>query len=174
MEIEAVDVALAVVRLSGLAMAAHGAQKLFGWFGGHGVAATGAMFAKMGFRPGPLFAFAAGAGEALGGLLVFLGLGGPVGPALVLLVMIVAALTVHVRNGFFQSKSGWELNLTYGLLAIAVGYLGPGALSVDAALGLHVLGGATQVTAAFGAAVVLALANVAMKRSPPPAAPKPG
>jgi putative oxidoreductase len=173
MTIEAVDVALAVVRLSGLAMAAHGSQKLFGWFGGHGVTATGAMFAKMGFRPGPLFAFMAGAGEALGGLLTFLGLGGPIGPALVLLVMIVAALTVHVRNGFFQTKSGWELNLTYGLLAIAIGYLGPGALSVDAALGLHVLGGATQVTAAFGAAVVLALANVATKRASPPPPPKP-
>ena len=68
----------------GLIMAAHGAQKLFGWFGGYGLNATGEFFVQLGFAPGRLFAFAASAGELASGLLVALGFLGPVGPALML------------------------------------------------------------------------------------------
>jgi putative oxidoreductase len=168
--LEAIDVALLLARLSGAAMAAHGAQKLFGWFGGHGVAGTGAFFDKLGFRPGRLFAFVAGAGETAGGLLTCLGLAGSLGPALMLLVMVVAALSVHVKNGFFQSKNGWEMNMLYGALALALGYVGPGSLSLDGALGLNVLHAPLQVTWSFVAAVVLALLNVAARRKPPTAA----
>ncbi|MGD0529919.1 MAG: DoxX family membrane protein [Polyangiaceae bacterium] len=161
------DVGLLLARLSGLAMAAHGAQKLFGWFGGHGVTGTGVFFEKLGFRPGRLFAFAAGAGETAGGLLVFLGLAGALGPALVVLVMVVAALSVHVKNGFFQSSSGWEMNMLYGAVALALGYVGPGSLSLDSALGLDVLHAPRQVTWSFLAAVVLALLNLAARRKIP-------
>src|ERR1700724_1508221 len=82
----------------------HGAQKLFGWFGGHGLAGTGGFFEKIGFRPGRFFALGACRGETGGGLLVFLGLGGPIGPALVVMVMLVAILAVHITKGFFSDR----------------------------------------------------------------------
>ncbi len=83
----------------GLLLAGHGAQKLFGWFGGHGLAGTGAFFESLGFRPGRAFAAAAALSELGGGLLIALGFLGPVGPALIVAVMIVAALTVHWGHG---------------------------------------------------------------------------
>src|SRR5437773_2448903 len=79
----------------GLALAAHGAQKLFGWFGGYGLAGTGGFFAGLGFRPGVLFALAAGLDEVGGGLLTAAGLFGPVGPVLIILVMLVAIRPAH-------------------------------------------------------------------------------
>ena len=88
-QIVILNVAFLVIRLVGLGMAAHGAQKLFGWFGGHGLGGTGGFFEKLGFRPGRFFAFAAGAGEVGGGVLTAVGFGGPIGPALIVLVMIV-------------------------------------------------------------------------------------
>src|SRR5690349_14369488 len=92
----AAGVGLLVGRLMlGLAMAAHGSQKLFGWFGGYGLDKTGGYFEALGFRPGRAFAAAAAVTEALSGLLVTFGLFGPVGPALMLSVMVVAAATVH-------------------------------------------------------------------------------
>ena len=78
----------------GLLMAAHGAQKLFGWFGGYGLNGTGGFMEKLGFRPGRLFAAAAGFSEFAGGLLVALGLFGPVGPALFLSVMILSLIHI--------------------------------------------------------------------------------
>ena len=104
----------------GLVMAAHGSQKLFGWFGGYGLNGTGGYFEKLGFRPGKLFAFAAGASEFAGGLLVTLGLLGPVGPALLLATMIVATVTVHWQHGLFATENGVELPLLYSAAAVAV------------------------------------------------------
>jgi putative oxidoreductase len=93
------DAGLLVVRLVfGSLMAAHGAQKLFGWFGGHGLAGVAGFFESLGFRPGRLFAWAAAVTEIVSGVLVALGLLGPVGPALMVAVMIVAAVTVHWRT----------------------------------------------------------------------------
>src|SRR5690349_24566760 len=103
------DAGLLVARLVlGLAMAAHGAQKLFGWFGGHGLDGTAGFFGMLGFRPARLFALAAAAGEVASGLLVALGLFGAVGPALMLSIMIVATLAVHWKNGFFAMQNGIE------------------------------------------------------------------
>src|SRR5215213_11040185 len=79
----------------GALMVGHGSQKLFGWFGGYGIAGTGGFFESLGFRPGRFFAMAAGASEVIGGLLVALGLLGPLGPATIIAVMIVAIATVH-------------------------------------------------------------------------------
>ena len=87
----------------------HGTQKLFGWFGGHGLAGTGGFFEMLGFKPGRLFALAAGATETLSGILLAAGFLGPVGPALMLSVMIVAAVTVHWKNGYFATSNGIEL-----------------------------------------------------------------
>ena len=91
---------LLVARLVlGALMVAHGGQKLFGWFGGDGLAGTAGFFEQLGFRPGRLFVITASLAEAAGGLLIALGLFGPVGPALLLSVMIVAAVSVHWGNG---------------------------------------------------------------------------
>src|SRR4051794_34752011 len=93
---------LLVVRVVvGLVMAAHGAQKLFGWFGGYGLDKTAAGFAQLGFRPGRAFAAAASFAEIASGLLVATGFLGPIGPALMISVMIVALITVHWPHGLF-------------------------------------------------------------------------
>lgn len=119
----------------GLLMAAHGAQKLFGWFGGHGLHATGEFLVKLGFPPGRLFATAAALGELTGGLLVALGFLGPVGPAVIIAVMLVAAVSVHWRNGLFATNNGIELPLLYATGAFGLALAGPGPYSIDALLG---------------------------------------
>lgn len=131
------DAGLLLVRLVfGFLMAAHGAQKLFGWFGGHGLAGTGGFFESLGFRPGRVMAGLAGAAELGGGLLLALGLLSPVGAALVLSVMIVAAVTVHWQNGLFAMTNGIEVPLLYATAAVGLALTGPGAFSLDAVLGL--------------------------------------
>lgn len=120
----------------GLLMAAHGAQKLFGWFGGYGLAGTGGYFESIGFRPGRFFAAAAGTTEVAGGLLLALGLLGPLGPAMIVATMIVAIVTVHWANGVFNQNNGFELPLLYATVAAALALARYGAFSLDAALGL--------------------------------------
>ena len=82
----------------GVLMVAHGGQKLFGWIGGHGIAGTAGFFEQLGFRPGKLFAVSASLAEVVSGILIALGLFGPVGPALLLSVMIVAVVSVHWKH----------------------------------------------------------------------------
>jgi putative oxidoreductase len=158
------DIALLIVRLViGLGIAAHGAQKLFGWYGGYGLAGTGGFFESLGFKPGKLFAAAAGLGEAGSGLLIALGLGGALGPAILVTVMLVAIASVHLDKGFFV-PAGWELNATYIASAIALAFAGFGAFSLDRVLSLGILTDPRQVWAALGAAVVLALLNLLARR----------
>jgi len=163
------DIALLVVRLIvGLAIAAHGAQKLFGWFGGYGLAGTGGFFEGIGWRPGRLFALGAGLGEFGGGALIALGLGGPIGPALVVMVMVAAIFSVHFSKGFWQANGGYELNSMYVALAIALAFTGFGAYSLDRAIGLTGFSELyTWVVLAAGAA--LGLLNLLLRR-PAPAA----
>jgi putative oxidoreductase len=131
------DVGLLLARMVfGLLMAAHGTQKLFGWFGGYGLAGTAGYFESLGFRPGRFFAGAAASTEIAGGLLVAFGLLGPLGPALIVSVMIVAAATVHWANGVFAQNNGIEVPLLYGAAAAALALTGPGAFSIDALVGL--------------------------------------
>jgi putative oxidoreductase len=159
-----VDAALLVVRLLlGLALGAHGAQKLFGWYGGHGLNGTAGFLESIGFRPGRLFALAAGLGEFGGGLLTVAGLFGPLGPVLIILVMLVAILAVHWSHGFFAQSDGVELPLAYVTAALAIAFAGPGAYSLDALIGFS--GWRPEITWALtGLAIVLALANVALRR----------
>jgi putative oxidoreductase len=153
--------------LLGLAISAHGAQKLFGWFGGHGLKGTGAFFDGLGFRPGHVFALAAGLGETGGGLLTALGLFWPFGPALIVLVMVVAIGSVHVSHGFFASSNGIELPLMYLTAALALAFTGPGAVSFDAWLGIGPVFDSTSAWLPIAAAVGAACLSLAMRRPTP-------
>ena len=143
------DIGLLLLRLTvGLTLAAHGAQKLFGWFGGLGLDATGGIMAKLGFQPGRRHALMAGLVECGGGLLLALGLLTPMAAALVLSVMFVAAMSVHVKQGFFATSGGFEYNLVLGVAGLTLAFTGPGAFSLDALLG-HSVGGAFWGAAAL-------------------------
>lgn len=167
----ALNLGLLFVRLVfGLAMAGHGAQKLFGWFGGYGLAGTGGFFEGLGFRPGKRFAFAAGLSEFAGGVLVALGLLGPVGPALIVSVMLVAMVTVHIKHPFFASTNGIEVPLLYSVTAVALALSGPGSLSLDSMSGLEFLWNSQYALLALGAGVLGGLANLLLLRKKPLAA----
>jgi putative oxidoreductase len=150
----------------GLLMAAHGSQKLFGWFGGHGLAAVSGMFESMGFRPGRLLATAAALSEFGGGLLIALGFLGPVGPAIVLAVMIVAAISVHWRNGLFAMSNGIEVPLLYAVGVAALALTGPGAYSLDALLGLTFTPAFRLIALAIG--IIGGVLNLALRGAPAP------
>jgi putative oxidoreductase len=165
----AASVGLLVGRLVvGLGMAAHGSQKLLGWFGGHGLAGTAGYFESLGFRPGRAFAVLAGLGELTSGLLVAVGLFGPVGPALMLAVMIVAIMQTR-EHGFFAMNNGIELPLMYGSAAVLLSFAGFGGLSLDAAFGLTPLSNLRAEGVALAVGILGALASLAVRR--PVAAP---
>jgi putative oxidoreductase len=126
--------------VAGLVLFAHGAQKLFGWWGGHGLDGTGGFFEQVGHRPGRQMAAVAGASEAGGGLLLFLGLLTPFACAAVIGVMIVASVSVHADNGLWATNGGYELPMLYGVVAAGLAFTGPGGFSVDNGLGLHLAG----------------------------------
>jgi putative oxidoreductase len=153
----------------GLLIAAHGSQKLFGWFGGYGLAGTGGYFESLGFRPGRTFAAVAGLAEFVSGLLIATGFLGPVGPAIMLSVMIVAAVSVHVRHGVFASANGIEVPLLYGVGAVALALTGPGLYAVDVLLGITPLWTPALVLAVLVAGVVGGIGNLVLRR-PAPAA----
>ncbi len=151
----------------GLSLASHGAQKLFGWFGGYGLKGTGGFFEGLGFRPGALFALAAGCAELVGGLLTALGFLGPVGPALIVLVMVEAMFTVHWPR-FYAQSNGIELPLMNVAAAFAIGFAGPGGISLDGALGISGLSRPGVAWVAFLVAVLLAVATLALRHKPAP------
>ena len=160
-----VDVGLFVARIVfGLMIAAHGAQKLFGWFGGYGLTAVTGYFETLGFKPGRPFAFAAAASEVIGGLLVALGLFGPIGPALMLAVMIVAAFSVHWANGLFATNNGIELPLLYATAGVTLTLTGFGAYSLDALLGFSSLWAPAMAWGALVVGIVGGFANLAIRR----------
>jgi putative oxidoreductase len=150
----------------GLLMAAHGAQKLFGWFGGYGLAGTSGFFETIGFRPGRLFATLASGAEFLGGLLIATGLAGPIGPALLVSVMIVAAMSVHLPNGVFAQNNGIEVPLLYGVAGAALALTGPGRFSLDTLMGSTALAAPELTWAALGVGVLGGTVSVALRRAP--------
>ncbi len=109
----------------------HGTQKLFGWFGGHGLDATSQGFESMGARPGRLNAIAASTAETAGGALVVLGAATPLAAAGLVATMLTAIKRVHFKNGPWNTNGGYEFNLTLIAAALALVEVGPGPLSID-------------------------------------------
>ncbi|MFT4632662.1 MAG: putative oxidoreductase [Candidatus Azotimanducaceae bacterium] len=119
---------------AGSIFVAHGAQKLFGWFGGYGLEGTAGWMASIGLEPGLLMAAMAGGAEFLGGLLLITGL--LVRPAALVLAitMMVAIVTVHLSNGLFMADNGYEFGLALLAVSVALVLRGAGSLSADRAL----------------------------------------
>ena len=126
--------ALALRVGGGVIFAAHGAQKLFGWFGGYGLEGTAGWMVSIGLEPGLLMAALAGGAEFFGGLLLIAGL--LVRPAALVLAatMVIAIMTVHLANGLFMSNNGYEFALALLVLSISLVFRGAGSLSADRAL----------------------------------------
>lgn len=159
------EIGLLIARaVLGLALAAHGAQKLLGWWGGFGLEKTTGFMAAVGFRPPKLFALAVSLGEIGAGLLITAGLLGPVGPALLILMMLVAIGVAHWGHGFFAASNGLELPLLYATGGLILAFTGPGALSLDHLLGLDALSTPATAWAAIVLAVLGAGANLALRR----------
>ena len=151
----------------GVLMAGHGAQKLFGWLGGYGLAGTGGFFENLGFKPGRLFAAAASVSEVVSGMLIALGLFGPIGPAILLSVMIVAAVSVHWKNGIFVTSNGIEVPLVYAAMAVMFALTGFGRYSLDSLLGLGSIWTRPFVATVLAAGVLGGIINLSLRRTPP-------
>jgi putative oxidoreductase len=127
------DLALLIVRIIiGLAFAAHGAQKLFGWFGGYGPKGTGGWFESIGIKPGVLAAVAVGMVEFFGGILLAAGLFTSVAAILLAATMVGAIAKVHGKNGFWNTSNGYEFNLVLIAVFVAIAIFGAGNYSLDA------------------------------------------
>jgi putative oxidoreductase len=168
------DLGLLILRVVvGALFAGHGAQKLFGYFGGGGLEGTAGMFDKLGLRPAWLHARAAGTAEFMGGLMLALGLFTPFAAAALIAVMTTAVITVHGPNGVWNTHKGYEYNLVLVAIAFALAAVGAGAWSLDNAFGFDLNGvgwaiGALVVGIAGGVVTVLSGRTVG-SREPHPA-----
>jgi len=127
------DLGLFIVRvIIGLIFVGHGAQKLFGWFGGYGPKATGGWFESIGVKPGILAALSAGIVEFVGGLFFAIGLFTPVVAILLIATMIVAIVKVHGKNGLWVTANGYEYNLVLIAVFLGITLIGAGEYSLDA------------------------------------------
>ncbi|MDP5291556.1 DoxX family protein [Oceanimonas sp. CHS3-5] len=123
--------ALALRVPTGLILAAHGAQKLFGWFGGYGLEGTGQWMASIGLAPGYLMALLAGSAEFFGGLALLLGLLTRPAAVVTAFTMLVALFSVHIGNGLFMANNGYEYALTLFAVSLALAIQGGGRLALD-------------------------------------------
>lgn len=116
---------------AGTIFAAHGAQKLFGWFGGYGLEGTGQWMASIGIEPGMAMAVLAGSAEFFGGLALLAG--ALVRPSALVLAatMLVAIVAVHLQNGLFMANNGYEFGLALLAISIALIFRGAGSISID-------------------------------------------
>jgi putative oxidoreductase len=174
-----VNTGLLVLRLVlGLLLVGHGSQKLFGLFGGPGLAGTGPFFHSLGFRPGKPMAIVAGVSEAGAGALIALGLFTPLASAAVIGTLVVAG-SVHRTKGIWAQNGGYELSLVYVTAATALAFTGSGAYSLDNALGLDSLAGtgpgvAAVVAGALSGLVVILRSARAVSADAAPKAVKAG
>jgi putative oxidoreductase len=126
------SIAPLALRLSaGIIFAAHGAQKLFAWFGGYGLEATGQWMESIGLSPGYLMALGAGSAEFFGGLLLILGLLTRPTAIILAFTMLVAIVSVHLPNGLFISNNGYEFGLALLAISVSIAVSGAGKFSID-------------------------------------------
>ena len=151
----------------GLTMFSHGAQKLFGWFGGHGPRGTAGFFDSIGYRPPLAMAVLAGLAES-GGLLFAAGFVTPLAALGIGVVMLNAIAAVHWKNGFFNGNGGYEFPLLIFTAAVAVSAIGPGRFSIDRAIGWDDnISGLWWGVGVLGAAALIALVIQTAFRSRP-------
>src|ERR1700730_1952404 len=130
-----INIGLLIIRLViGVLFIGHGAQKLFGSFGGYGLKGTGGWFDSIGIKPGVTMALFAGLAELIGGLLFALGLLTPLAGILIAGTMVMAIVKVHGPNGLWATANGYEYNLTLFAVAIGIALIGPGQYALDAIL----------------------------------------
>jgi putative oxidoreductase len=144
----------------------HGTQKLFGWFGGHGLDATAKSFEQLGLRPGRRNAMAAGAAEAGGGALLAAGLATPLAASVLTATMMTAIKTVHGKNGPWLTNGGYEYNVVLIAAALALVEVGPGEHSLDARLGCERHGSGWALAALLAGAVGALGAHLAAQTAP--------
>ncbi len=150
----------------GLVMTGHGAQKLFGWFGGYGLRGTSQALGQLGFQPAIAFAAAASISEIASGLLVTFGFLGPIGPALMISVMIVAAVTVHWGHGVFAANNGIELPLMYAAAAFGLALTGYGEYSLDGRFGFAGRWSAPFTWVVLALGIAAGFVNLTLRRRP--------
>jgi len=148
----------------GLTLAAHGAQKLFGWWGGPGMSGWIQTVTRLRVRPAAPWAWVAALSEFGGGLLLALGLMSPFGNLAIAGAMLVAVATVHWPNGFWNSKRGYEFNLSLIASVAALALIGPGTYSLDNAIGIHLPEPLTVIAGTV--AVIIGVAATLASRSP--------
>ncbi|MED1469949.1 DoxX family protein [Bacillus salipaludis] len=128
-----INVGLLIIRLVvGILFIGHGAQKLFGWFGGYGLKGTGGWFESVGVKPGVTMALFAGLAELIGGILFALGLLTPLAGIIIAGTMVMAIVKVHGPNGVWATSNGYEYNLTLIAVTIGIALVGPGHYALDA------------------------------------------
>lgn len=128
-----INIGLLLIRLViGISFIGHGAQKLFGWFGGHGIKGTGGFFDSIGIKPGVTMAVLAGLTELIGGALFALGLLTPLAAVMIAGTMMVAIIKVHGSNGYWATENGYEYNLMIIAVVIGIALTGSGQYALDA------------------------------------------
>lgn len=161
------DAALLVLRVVvGLYLFGHGAQKLFGWFGGPGLNGTTGFLGSAGFRPARFWALNAGLAEAVGGALLVLGLLTPLGSIAIISAMAVAIATAHLGKGWFGQTGGPELPLTNVAAAVALALAGPGRYALDSWLGIALPEPATGIVVAVLALIGVAASLLSRRQRP--------
>jgi putative oxidoreductase len=160
-------IGLLILRLGiGLIIAAHGAQKLFGVWGGPGMAKWAQSVQRLRIRPATPWAWVAALSEFGGGLLLASGLLSPLGSLAIMGAMLVAVATVHLSKGFWASKGGYEFNLSLIVGAAALAFTGPGPYSLDSALGIHLPEPLSLIVGTI--ALIIGVSATVLSRSPLP------
>ena len=129
------NIGLLIIRLVvGLLFVGHGAQKLFGWFGGYGLKGTGGWFESIGMKPGVTMALMAGLAELIAGILFAAGLLTPLAALMIAGTMVMGIMKVHGQNGLWATSNGYEYNLTLIAVVVGIALIGPGQYALDALL----------------------------------------